>query len=201
MRLVFVGESDLDHMGGAMTSAIFSDGRPMSEEEFLAIGETPERIELFDGSLHVTPAPTFRHQRIAGRLFGILDRATENSGLEAHQAINLRLQPGRVPIPDLAVTTELDPDGSIADAAAVLLVCEITSPSNAATDRVLKMHYYAAAGVPWYLLIEQDSCALALHHLVDGTYVLDSLVPPGKVLELVEPVVVTIDPEELLPRR
>ncbi len=32
-----------------MTSAIFNDGLPVTEEEFLGLGETARRIELFDG--------------------------------------------------------------------------------------------------------------------------------------------------------
>ena len=43
-----------------MTSAIFGRGSPMTEEEFFALGETSERVELFDGSLYLTPAPTPR---------------------------------------------------------------------------------------------------------------------------------------------
>ncbi|MFI7573466.1 hypothetical protein [Micromonospora sp. NPDC049497] len=40
---------------------------------------------------------------------------------------------------------------------------EIISPGNAATDKVLKMHYYAAAGIDWCLLVDQVTGALHLH--------------------------------------
>lgn len=199
MRLVFVGESDLDHAGDAMTSAIFSDGLPMTEADFLAIGETPERIELFDGSLLVTPNPTPRHQHISSELLIALRPVAERTGLQAHGAVNIRLQTGRISIPDVAVTEPIDYDESVVDAASVRLVCEIVSPSNAAADKVMKMHYYAAAGIRWYLLVEQKTGLLRLHELVGGHYLERSVTGPGDILHLTDPVDTTISPEDLQP--
>lgn len=184
-----------------MTSAIFGRGVPMTEQEFLALGETSERVELFDGSLYVTPAPTPRHQVISRRLANLLDPGALAADLTVVEAVNVRLQPGRIPIPDLVVTTDVDLDVLVIDAEAVLLVCEIVSPSNASTDKVLKMHYYAAAGIPWYLLVEQETQALHLYELAAGHYQERSVTKPGDVLRLTEPVVATIVPEDLLPRR
>jgi Uma2 family endonuclease len=183
-----------------MTSAIFGRGLPMTEEEFFALGETSERVELFDASLYLTPAPTPRHRLISRRLANALDAGAMNAGLNVMEAVNVRLQPGRIPIPDLVVTTDIDLDESVIDAEAVLLVCEIVSPSNASTDRVLKMHYYAAAGIPWYLLVEQETRTLHLYELAASHYKERSVTKAGEVLHLTEPVAVTIDPEDLLPR-
>ena len=112
-----------------------------------------------------------------------------------------RLRPGRIPIPDLVLTTEIDFDELVVDATAVRLVCEILSPSNAATDRVLKMHYYAAAGIPYYLLADPHTGALALHGLGDGSFQERAVVKPGELLRLTEPVRVDLDPADLLPPR
>ena len=79
------------------------------------------------------------------------------------------------------------------------LVCEIISPSNAATDKVLKMHYYAAAGIRWYLLVEQDTGTLRLFELSGDRYVEHSSAKVGETLELTTPVSVIIDPRDLLP--
>jgi Uma2 family endonuclease len=199
MGLVFVRESGLEHAGDAMTSAIFTDGRPMSEAEFLALGETPERIELFDGSLHVTPAPTPRHQRVSFKLAAAIEPAAEPAGLHVLEAVNVRLRPDRIPIPDLVITGDIDFDELVVDASAVRLVCEIISPSNAATDRVLKMHYYAAAGISRYLLVEQQTGTLRLFELAGDKYVEAQTAKAGEVLRLTEPVVVDLVPEDLLP--
>ncbi|MEU4217680.1 Uma2 family endonuclease [Actinoplanes sp. NPDC026623] len=182
-----------------MTSAIFGRGLPMTEHEFLALGETSERVELFDGSLYVTPAPTPRHQMISRRLANLLDAGAGKAGLIVMEAVNVRLQPGRIPIPDLVVTTEIDLDESVIDAEAVLLVCEIVSPSNASADRVLKMHYYAAAGIPWYLLVEQDTAALHLYELTGDHYAERSVTKAGEVLHLTEPLAARIPPADLRP--
>lgn len=45
---------------------------------------------------------------------------------------------------------------------------------------------------------EQDNAALHLYELVDDTYVLRSVTSPGEILRIEEPLVVTIDPKDLL---
>ncbi len=184
-----------------MTSAIFGRGLPFSEADFLGLGETPERIELFDGSLFVTPAPTPRHQYLSSELFAALRPAARAVGLHVLEAVNVRLRAGRIPIPDLVIVSDIDFDELVIDAASVLFVCEIISPSNASADKVLKMHYYAAAGIPWYLLVEQETGALHLYRLNGAHYAEHSVTKPGQVLRLTEPVEASIAPEDLLPPR
>jgi len=174
---------------------------PWTDEEYLALGETPDRVELFDGSLYVSPAPIPRHQIVSRRLASMLDPGADEAGLLVLEAINLSLRPGRMPIPDLVLTGPIDIDQLAVPAEAVKLVCEIVSPGNAATDRVLKMHYYAAAGIPWYLLVEQSTGALHLYRLDGDRYREHTVVEPGGVLTLTEPVRAEIDPAALLPRR
>ena len=91
-----------------MTSAIFGDGLPMTEERFLALGETPERVELFDGSLYVTPAPTPRHQHISSELTFALRQAARSVGLFVLEAVNDRLLEKTVFVSDsVAVKREI----------------------------------------------------------------------------------------------
>ncbi|MEO3743780.1 Uma2 family endonuclease [Plantactinospora sp. B5E13] len=184
-----------------MTAAVFDHGGPWTEAEYFALGETRDRVELFDGSLHVSPAPTPRHQRISRRLGNALETGADTAGLHVLEAVNVRLRTGRIPIPDLVIVEDINFDELVVDAGAVRLVCEITSPSNAATDQVLKMHYYATAAIPWYLLVEQDTGTLRLHRLDGAHYVEHAIVKPGEVLRLTEPVTAEIRPEELLPPR
>ncbi|SBT47291.1 Uma2 family endonuclease [Micromonospora auratinigra] len=182
-----------------MTAAVFDHDGPWTEEEYLALGETQQRVELFDWSLYLTPAPTPRHQRIQRKLGNILEAATRGTGLELLECVNVRLKPGRIPIPDLVLTDAIDFDEPIVEARTVRLVCEVISPSNAATDKVLKMHYYAAAEIEWYLLVEQESGTLHLYRRHGRHYREQSVTKPGDVLELIEPVRARIRPEDLLP--
>jgi Uma2 family endonuclease len=49
--------------------------------------------------------------------------------------------------------------------------CEIGSPSTAARDRVTKRQLHAAAGIPYYWLIDPDARVLEALSLRDGTWV------------------------------
>jgi Uma2 family endonuclease len=105
----------------------------------------------------------------------LFNRPARAVGLRVYQDINLRLRPGRIPIPDLAIVKGVDPRELVVDASTVHLVCEIVSPSNISNDRTLKMRYYAEAGILWYLIADpRQDLVLQLHRLVDGHYVLDA---------------------------
>lgn len=174
-----------------------TEGYPWTEERWLAIGETNARIELLDGSILVSPAPTPLHQDISSMLAGTLRGPAKAAGLKVFEAINLRIRTGRVLIPDLVVVTPVDRRKSIIDAPNCRLVCEIVSPSNPGADKVLKMHYYAQAGIPWYLLVDSDpQITLTLYSLEGDKYIEVAGGIPGEAITLSEPVRVTLAPAE-----
>ncbi|MFG1842040.1 Uma2 family endonuclease [Micromonospora sp. NPDC049175] len=172
---------------------------PWAESDYLALGETAQRIELLDGGLLIGPSPSVRHQVIVGGLVAALEPGCAAANRTLLPVINLRLNATRILNPDLVVTAELDLTADCVPADAVLLVGEVSAPPTATIDRVLKPHLYAAAGIGWYLLVEQESLTVKLHQLHGAHYVERSTARAGEVLVLTEPVKATIRPEELLP--
>jgi Uma2 family endonuclease len=177
-------------------TAAFAHVVPWTEEEYFALGETADVVELFDGSLLVSPAPSVGHQDLSRRLANALEPAVQAAGLAVYLAVNVRLKPGRVPIPDLVITEPVGRQTLVIDAPLLRLICGITS-TNAAADRVLKMHYYAVAGIPWYLLVDPDPVVLRLYRLDGDHYVEHSSAKPGHVLTIAEPIAVSLDPAAL----
>jgi Uma2 family endonuclease len=180
-----------------VSTAAFEHVLPWTEDEYLSLGQTPDRVELLDGSLLVSPAPTRQHQTISRRLANIIEPAANAAGLEVYEAINIRLKPRRIPIPDVVVMRPFPVDDLVADASTVEMICEITSPSNAGTDKVLKLNHYAEAGIPWYLLVEPDPIALLLFRLDGDRYVEHAQGRRGQPLRLDAPVVADVDPAAL----
>ncbi|MGK5685242.1 Uma2 family endonuclease [Actinoplanes sp. URMC 104] len=184
-------EAHLDHLG------------PWTEEEYLALDETTNRIELIDGGLWVSPGPNVPHQGISQMLFLALRKAAREAGLKTFEAINVKAGPSRILIPDLAVVGLAVRNETVVAAADVTLVAEIVWPSSRAMDKVQKKALYAEAGIGWYLLLEPalpdyDEVTLQLFRLRDGRYVEAALAKHGETLTSDEPFPIAVDTGELV---
>jgi len=187
--------SDDDRLSD-MAATVLEQGRPWTEERFFALGKTASRVELFDGSLLVSPAPSIWHQDLGLAIRDALLSVTREADLRIHLAINVRLQPGRIPIPDLVIAHPVDRKSLVIEARDVVLGCEILS-SNAVFDRVAKMHYYAEARVPHYLIVDPQGPVLELYRLEGDKYVAEASAAPGERLLFTTPFVAELDPASL----
>ncbi|MGP4114770.1 Uma2 family endonuclease [Streptomyces sp. 4N509B] len=120
-----------------------------------------DRTEIIEGVIEPV-SPSWGRVKAARVIRRQLDEAVERLGC-IEGAGNLDL-PGSSNwyVPDLAVVPEKLADESALVPSQTLLVVEVTSDSNAETDRVVKRRRYAEYGAPLYLLVDRQerSCTL-----------------------------------------
>ncbi|RJQ80786.1 Uma2 family endonuclease [Pseudonocardiaceae bacterium YIM PH 21723] len=152
----------------------------LTVEEFLALPETGNRIELVEGTLVLSPRPTRDHSDACLEL-GIQLKAQLPAHLKVYQEIDIDLslapaaKPGFVRSPDLLVV-DRDRDkqskaaGRILRASDLLLAVEIVSPGSRRADYRTKRDEYAEAGIPNYWVVDVwEPATLTAYHPVDDT--------------------------------
>lgn len=163
-------------------------------EDVLAFSEDQfpgQRVELVDGALLVSPAPSSGHQRLLHRLQLQLAAALPE-GAELLPGVNVRLGGKRLLVPDLALVARAGMETPCYDESDVLLAAEIESPSTRLRDRGLKLTLYAEAMVRYYLLVDPELKAATLFELGTGEYVPIARSQSGRI-ELTRPFETTVD--------
>jgi Uma2 family endonuclease len=186
-----------------MTEAAFGHPGPWTEEEYLALDETPNRIELMDGGLWVSPGPSVAHQGMLSVVHAALRATARGAKLKVFDGINVRLGPNRLLIPDLAVVSPEIRVTTVVEAADVTLVAEIVSPSSKAMDNGQKWEFYEAAKIDSYLLVEPDvpdydKVTLRLFGQRRNRYVEVATAKPGETLTADSPFRIVLDTKALV---
>lgn len=176
-------------------------GRPFTVYDLEAMPDDGHRYELLDGMLLVTPAPGFKHQTVAYRLYGVLDSATPEEFAVVGAPFAVRP----------SVTTELQPDVLAARdedltetnlPAAPVLAVEVLSPSTKLYDLNFKKAAYERLGVVSYWVIDPLVPRLTVFELADcGEYQLVAKVSGPEAFDAKLPFPGRIVPSELLGRR
>ena len=163
-------------------------GTRMSLDEFLALGETVERLELLDGALYLMPTPTKDHQFLMGELYLYLALYRNGFALppaEVYQDITTILSASLQTAvePDLVVilSGRSDIGGRIHVEGVPDIVVEILS-SDRSHDLVRKRQIYAEAGVREYWILDPRHDTVTLLELRDGVYVARATLGAGDTL-------------------
>lgn len=165
--------------------------------------DVPEgwRAEIVKEGIMMSPPPDQNHNLIGSRVHKALVRAIpddweilQTQGIFAPFAAKL-LVPDVLVVPRERMTSELALPGDDA-----LLTVEITSKGTAGKDREEKLHAYARAGIPLYLLIDRFADRWPTVTLysdpAEDVYQAAHAVPFGKPVTLPEPFDVTIETED-----
>ncbi|KKD05133.1 Uma2 family endonuclease [Streptomyces sp. WM6386] len=130
-------------------------------ELFSAVAPRGWRVELIEGEICLTPPANGEHEEIVSELTDQVVERRHDRSLRNYTGIGLNVpgasETGHV-VPDLVVAPKgsFDDEEEWHDASPVALVAEVTSTSTAERDRTKKIHGYARADIPVYLLIDRE---------------------------------------------
>jgi Uma2 family endonuclease len=171
-------------------------------EDLLALPEDV-RAEVLGGTVITEPAPLPKHSKAQGALRSFIGRPYDDDdghggpgGWWIFVEVDIALGPHDVVRPDLSGWRRerlLDPAERRPITEVPDWVCEISSPSTFARDRVTKRDLYARSGVARYWIVDVDNRVVEAFSLQDGRWTLAGSydasatgvrIPPFEAVEL-----------------
>lgn len=171
-----------------------------SWQEYLA-WQTDERFELVDGIPYaMSPAPSRRHQEIAGALFNqVYNTLTEDPCRVFVAPFDVKLtddlcdEAPTVVQPDLTVVCEESQLTEQGTSGPPNLVVEIVSPDSGVTDRRRKFDLYERYGVGEYWIVDQEEELVEVYVLADRHYRRDAVLASDEVIASTMVPAITVD--------
>jgi len=145
-----------------------------TEDDYFNLPETNRIIELSEGRLIITPAPTTQHQRISSKLHLLIGNFVmlNNLGEVCYSPLDVKLWEGIIKQPDIVFMSNEHRDRITVRYWGVPdLVMEILSESTAKKDRVDKFFEYLKAGVLEYWIVDPEAKTIEVYTLIKGAYV------------------------------
>jgi Uma2 family endonuclease len=157
------------------------------------------RVEVFRGSVIVSPHAGYDHQDIEGNLVLALKPAARRAGYFMYLEGNV-VSGDELFIPDVVILRDSGAGKSGMPIESAVLLGEIVSPGNRRKDVIDRPKEYAAAGVPYFLRVDFRNRipAVTLSELVDGEYQPLVAAAAGTMFVMKEPFAVEFDPADLL---
>ncbi len=144
-----------------------------TERYYFSLPETNKIVELSEGRLIITPAPTTEHQRISSNLYFLVRSyiQAERLGEVCYSPLDVRLWPGTIRQPDIVFMSNEHKDRITEKYWGVPdLVMEILSESTEGQDRAVKFYEYRVAGVLEYWIVDPSRKAIEVFVLDQEKY-------------------------------
>lgn len=145
-----------------------------------------QRREIIDGDLFVSPAPSMRHQRAQGEVFGSLYNYSQVHGGQAYSApCDVYFSLKSVVEPDVFFirADHLDKVGEMYLDGPPDLVVEVSSPSTKRVDLARKRDLYEKFGVNEYWFVDLDAGQILVFVLGENGYGVPQMKVSGEILE------------------
>ncbi len=158
---------------------------PFTYEDLLLTPEDGRRYEVLEGELVVSPAPTWRHQRIAQKLNRLLlDAEAAGYGYVTAAPTDVIFAPKDVAEPDLLFIVRDRIGIAVREGVrgAPDLAVEVLSEDSRRRDVIIKRRVYERHGVRHYWIVDPAEETVRVFELRDGAYGEPATLHPGQHL-------------------